>query len=157
LFKYDFSYAVADMYSLVTEMQERLKVHCLCLLYSALCVRSVQLVKLLRLSECVLQGRATVIGYGHLGDGNLHLNIMSDDEAVGGDIEPFVYEFTQRLRGSISAEHGLGFMKGEKIGGVLGSTALCAFSFGILARFGVLNPVVWDMCQVTPSQRVPSK
>jgi len=86
LFKYDFSYAVADMYSLVTEMQERLK------------------------------GRATVIGYGHLGDGNLHLNIMSDDETVGGDIEPFVYEFTQRLRGSISAEHGLGFMKGEKIG-----------------------------------------
>jgi len=87
LFKYDFSYAVPDMYSLVEEMRER------------------------------LNGRATVIGYGHLGDGNLHLNIMApDDPSLVNDIEPFVYEFTQRKKGSISAEHGLGLMKGEKIG-----------------------------------------
>lgn len=78
-------------------------------------------------SECLLgipateavrarQDRATVIGYGHLGDGNLHLNIMSDDSSVAADIEPFVYEFTSQRSGSISAEHGLGLMKGEKIG-----------------------------------------
>lgn len=30
-------------------------------------------------------------------------------------IEPFVYEWTSRHRGSISAEHGLGLMKAEKI------------------------------------------
>lgn len=57
-----------------------------------------------------------MIGYGHLGDGNLHLNIMSNCESVACEIEPFVYEFTQQMKGSISAEHGLGFMKGEKIG-----------------------------------------
>lgn len=30
-------------------------------------------------------------------------------------IEPFVYEWTSKQRGSISAEHGLGLMKAEKI------------------------------------------
>lgn len=30
-------------------------------------------------------------------------------------IEPFVYEWTSAQRGSISAEHGLGFMKADKI------------------------------------------
>lgn len=63
-----------------------------------------------------------MIGYGHLGDGNLHLNIMSNDASVVHDIEPFVYEFTQTKRGSISAEHGLGLMKGEKIGEDVGCT-----------------------------------
>lgn len=31
------------------------------------------------------------------------------------EIEPFVYEWTSAQRGSISAEHGLGFMKADKI------------------------------------------
>lgn len=30
-------------------------------------------------------------------------------------IEPFVYEWTSKQRGSISAEHGLGLMKANKI------------------------------------------
>uniref|UniRef100_A0A0D9WWC1 Probable D-2-hydroxyglutarate dehydrogenase, mitochondrial n=1 Tax=Leersia perrieri TaxID=77586 RepID=A0A0D9WWC1_9ORYZ len=58
-----------------------------------------------------------VLGYGHLGDGNLHLNIVStkySDEMLA-QIEPFVYEWTSKQRGSISAEHGLGLMKAEKI------------------------------------------
>ncbi|GJN10052.1 hypothetical protein PR202_ga28111 [Eleusine coracana subsp. coracana] len=61
--------------------------------------------------------RVEVLGYGHLGDGNLHLNILSSkyDESVLAQIEPFVYEWTSAQRGSISAEHGLGLMKAEKI------------------------------------------
>ena len=51
---------------------------------------------------------ATVVAYGHLGDGNLHLNVSvpeySDD--VLACIEPFVYEYTAKHKGSISAEHG---------------------------------------------------
>ena len=31
-------------------------------------------------------------------------------------IEPFVYEWTAKRKGSISAEHGLGQMKAEYIG-----------------------------------------
>jgi D-2-hydroxyglutarate dehydrogenase len=60
---------------------------------------------------------AEVLGYGHLGDGNLHLNILSSkySDNILAQIEPFVYEWTAGHRGSISAEHGLGQMKAEKI------------------------------------------
>eukprot|EP00041_Stephanoeca_diplocostata_P035682 m.1267152 g.1267152 ORF g.1267152 m.1267152 type:complete len:128 (+) comp24742_c0_seq8:4039-4422(+) len=56
-------------------------------------------------------------GYGHVGDGNLHLNIVASapsDEILAA-IEPFVYEYTSSRRGSVSAEHGLGVMKAKKI------------------------------------------
>lgn len=48
-----------------------------------------------------------------LGDGNLHLNVTSPskDLALLAAIEPYVYEWTARCRGSISAEHGLGLKK----------------------------------------------
>eukprot|EP00966_Prymnesium_polylepis_P247421 5721021-Prymnesium_polylepis.1 len=59
---------------------------------------------------------ALVSGFGHLGDGNLHLNIYTpgdfDKRAdVLGAIEPHVYEWIKARRGSISAEHGIGVMK----------------------------------------------
>lgn len=59
-----------------------------------------------------------VVGYGHLGDGNLHLNISvpSYDEEIRRKIEPWVYEWTAAVRGSVSAEHGLGAMKAGAIG-----------------------------------------
>lgn len=48
------------------------------------------------------------LGYGHVGDGNLHLNVTSKeyDAKVLDKIEPFIYEFTAKHKGSISAEHG---------------------------------------------------
>lgn len=59
-----------------------------------------------------------VVGYGHLGDGNIHLNVAVRryDKAVEKCIEPFVYEWIQERNGSISAEHGLGLSKGKYIG-----------------------------------------
>lgn len=56
-----------------------------------------------------------ICGYGHIGDSNIHLNISSADYSVDlhKQIEPFVYEHTAKLRGSISAEHGIGFMKSK--------------------------------------------
>ncbi|XP_073711315.1 D-2-hydroxyglutarate dehydrogenase, mitochondrial isoform X4 [Misgurnus anguillicaudatus] len=50
-----------------------------------------------------------VVGYGHVGDGNLHLDITSTgkDPALQAAIEPYVYEWTSKWKGSISAEHGL--------------------------------------------------
>jgi D-2-hydroxyglutarate dehydrogenase len=59
-----------------------------------------------------------VVGYGHLGDGNLHLNVSAPayDGAVLERLEPWVYEWTAARRGSVSAEHGLGRMKAECIG-----------------------------------------
>ena len=44
-----------------------------------------------------------------LGDGNLHLNITSNkaDESIEDILEPFVFEWTNKHAGSISAEHGV--------------------------------------------------
>ncbi|KAJ1667732.1 D-lactate ferricytochrome c oxidoreductase [Coemansia sp. RSA 1646] len=54
-----------------------------------------------------------VCGYGHIGDGNLHLNVVAEkfEDRVTGIFEPYVYEWVASHRGSISAEHGVGLMK----------------------------------------------
>jgi FAD/FMN-containing dehydrogenase len=59
-----------------------------------------------------------VVGYGHMGDSNLHLNVAVRryDKEVEKAIEPWVYEWIQKRQGSISAEHGLGIAKREFIG-----------------------------------------
>nr|DAD22292.1 TPA_asm: hypothetical protein HUJ06_023755 [Nelumbo nucifera] len=87
VYKYDLSLPIEKMYSIVEEMR-------------------------LRLGQS-----EKVLGYGHLGDGNLHLNISRPnyDDSVLAKIEPFVYEWTSKHRGSISAEHGLGLMKANEI------------------------------------------
>ncbi|XP_021937077.1 D-2-hydroxyglutarate dehydrogenase, mitochondrial isoform X3 [Zootermopsis nevadensis] len=58
-----------------------------------------------------------ICGYGHVGDGNLHLNITTPkfDPDVLKIIEPFVFEWTSKLKGSVSAEHGIGFKKTQYI------------------------------------------
>lgn len=59
-----------------------------------------------------------VVGYGHMGDSNLHLNIPTRrfDKEVEKQLEPFVYEWIAKRQGSISAEHGLGLAKKAYIG-----------------------------------------
>ncbi|KAK9249312.1 hypothetical protein V1506DRAFT_525557 [Lipomyces tetrasporus] len=54
-----------------------------------------------------------VVGYGHLGDGNLHLNVAVKqyDKEIEHILEPWVYEWIEKRQGSVSAEHGLGFAK----------------------------------------------
>ncbi len=57
----------------------------------------------------------TVGGYGHVGDGNIHINIAakSNDRVkeVHDLIFPYVLEEVGRRKGSISAEHGIGYAK----------------------------------------------
>ncbi|EGP85516.1 uncharacterized protein MYCGRDRAFT_74344 [Zymoseptoria tritici IPO323] len=59
-----------------------------------------------------------VIGYGHMGDSNLHINVATRryDKEVEKVLEPWVFEWVQKRNGSISAEHGLGLAKKEFIG-----------------------------------------
>ena len=60
-----------------------------------------------------------VAGFGHLGDGNLHLAISTRHSAhspeIRSKIEPFVFEWTAKQGGSISAEHGLGLKLPDNI------------------------------------------
>ncbi|MGE4243612.1 FAD-binding oxidoreductase [Ramlibacter sp.] len=64
-----------------------------------------------------------LVNFGHLGDGNLHYNVQAP---VGGDpaafldeyeerVNTIVYDNVQRFAGSISAEHGVGSLKVEKL------------------------------------------
>ncbi|KAK1726966.1 hypothetical protein CaCOL14_006545 [Colletotrichum acutatum] len=59
-----------------------------------------------------------VVGYGHMGDSNLHLNVAVRryDKRIEKVLEPFVYEWIKARNGSISAEHGLGVAKKNFIG-----------------------------------------
>ncbi|XP_069069719.1 D-2-hydroxyglutarate dehydrogenase, mitochondrial isoform X1 [Pleurodeles waltl] len=88
VYKYDISLPVEQLYQLVVDVRARLGM-----------------------------GAKNVVGYGHLGDGNLHLNVTSStfDNSLLASIEPFVYEWAARHRGSISAEHGLGLKKKQHI------------------------------------------
>jgi FAD/FMN-containing dehydrogenase len=68
VYKYDVSLPVGKMYNLVENMRERL----------------------------AYNPKIGVVGYGHLGDANLHLNIHEPtytDQTLGL-VEPYVYEFT---------------------------------------------------------------
>jgi len=99
VYKYDLSIPIAELYDLVNETRDRL-------------------------TEAGLLGNDSshpvvdVVGYGHMGDANLHLNIpvRKFDKAVEKKLEPFVYEWVQKRNGSISAEHGLGVTKKPYIG-----------------------------------------
>ncbi|GAA5887750.1 hypothetical protein JCM5296_004479 [Sporobolomyces johnsonii] len=93
VYKYDLSMPVKDMYSLVEEARERFK-------------------------EKGIDEIKTTVGYGHIGDGNLHINIVAKDwsDKVEKTIEPWIYEATAKRNGSISAEHGLGVMKATYVG-----------------------------------------
>ena len=68
---------------------------------------------------------ARLVNYGHLGDGNLHYNVQAPAGA-GADAEAFlrddesgvnavVYDMVDQFRGSISAEHGVGSLKRDKL------------------------------------------
>ncbi len=59
-----------------------------------------------------------VIWFGHIGDGNLHLNILAPDDMDYAEfvkacekVNPLIFEVLQELGGSISAEHGVGLLK----------------------------------------------
>lgn len=56
-------------------------------------------------------GTVTLISYGHLGDGNLHIAVSCGSTADKAEIEQLVYEPLRALRGSVSAEHGIGVDK----------------------------------------------
>jgi FAD/FMN-containing dehydrogenase len=56
---------------------------------------------------------ATVMIYGHLGDGNIHIVVDVPGMPKHGhdDIDQVIYDVTREFRGSISAEHGIGTKK----------------------------------------------
>lgn len=85
-YKYDISLPLTDFYDIVEVLRKRLGN---------------------KVTRCV--------AYGHLGDGNLHFNATTAEfsQEVLDTIEPFIYEWTAKRNGSISAEHGIGYKKSK--------------------------------------------
>ena len=99
VYKYDLSIPLSELYKLVEDTRDRLT--------------SAGLV-----GDNDKDPVVGVVGYGHIGDSNLHLNIATRrfDKNVEKTLEPFVYEWIAERNGSISAEHGLGLAKKAFIG-----------------------------------------
>ncbi len=63
---------------------------------------------------------AEPVSYGHLGDGNIHLNVLAPRMMARADVPDFLHRCEEiifaaidRFGGSISAEHGIGLKKRE--------------------------------------------
>ncbi|WP_027720427.1 FAD-binding oxidoreductase [Maridesulfovibrio zosterae] len=88
-----------------------------------------------------------ILCFGHLGDGNIHVSVMHDksvpvqaDAALKAKKE--IFEYTLKLGGTLSGEHGIGLTKAKFIGMQLGKTELKLMS-GIKKVFdpyNIMNP-----------------
>ncbi|PHQ79477.1 MAG: FAD-binding oxidoreductase [Coxiella sp. (in: Bacteria)] len=58
------------------------------------------------------------VWFGHIGDGNIHLNILNADHADEHlqKLIAKIYTLVINLKGSLSAEHGIGLLKKEYLG-----------------------------------------
>ena len=100
VYKFDLSIPLPDMYKLVEDTRRRLD--------------SAGLIG----DDPDRHPVVGVVGFGHMGDANLHLNVSTRhfDKRVEEELEPWVYEWIRSKNGSISAEHGLGLAKKKYIG-----------------------------------------
>jgi FAD/FMN-containing dehydrogenase len=90
-----------------------------------------------------------VVWYGHIGDGNLHLNILKPEnlqieefKARCNDVSVAIFDAIKTLGGSVSAEHGVGTLKAPYLGYSKSDSEIDAMR-AIKAIFdpdGILNP-----------------
>ena len=90
-----------------------------------------------------------VVWYGHIGDGNLHLNILKPEnlqieefKARCNEVSTDIFDAIKRLGGSVSAEHGVGTLKAPYLGYSKSDSEIDAMR-AIKAIFdpdGILNP-----------------
>jgi len=73
-----------------------------------------------------------LVNFGHLGDGNLHYNVQAPAGADGpaflknheDEVNTWVFDQVKAFNGSISAEHGIGSLKADKLTHYKDPTAL---------------------------------
>ena len=90
-----------------------------------------------------------VLWYGHLGDGNLHMNVLRPEDLSAAEfharcngLTPSVFALVQRHGGSVSAEHGVGLLKRDYLHYTRSEQEI-AMMRQIKAAFdpdGILNP-----------------
>jgi len=83
--------------------------------------------------------------YGHAGDGNLHVNLLWNDESQRPAVDSAIralFEAVVEMGGTLSGEHGIGALKAPYLG-LEQSEALIALQRRVKDVFdprGVLNP-----------------
>jgi FAD/FMN-containing dehydrogenase len=93
-------------------------------------------------------GTLSVHHWGHLGDGNIHLNVLGPAPHLGGvasgDLDGAVLGLVARFGGSISAEHGIGRLKRPWLHLSRSASEVSAFRAvkRALDPAGILNPGV---------------
>lgn len=105
--------------------------------------RYAQLVERAPAAVAAVDPAARTIVYGHVGDGNLHVNVLGpgpDDPAV----DDAVLELVLELGGSVSAEHGIGVAKVDWLVRDRGEAAVAAMRAikDAWDPSGILNPGV---------------
>ena len=92
-----------------------------------------------------IRHRVPIVGFGHAGNGNLHVNLLPRDEGERQRAEAAladVFACVIRLDGTLSGEHGIGLAKREFLAQAIDPAAL-ALMRRIRAQFdpdGILNP-----------------
>lgn len=124
-YKYDLSIPLDELYKLVDDTRDRLT-------------------EMGFVGDSEKDPVLDVVGYGHMGDSNLHLNVpvRRYDKEVEKALEPWVYEWIAKRTGSISAEHGLGIAKRDFVGYSKNETmiALMKQVKQLFDPVGIMNP-----------------
>eukprot|EP00759_Apiculatamorpha_spiralis_P008832 PhF_6_TR15681/c0_g1_i1/m.24382/K18204/D2HGDH; D-2-hydroxyglutarate dehydrogenase len=88
-----------------------------------------------------------VCGYGHVADGNLHLNVVDStrgghDAKVKEILHPYLYDEVAKRGGSISAEHGIGLGKRDALARTKNAVVLQKMKLlkNTFDPKGILNP-----------------
>jgi glycolate oxidase subunit GlcD len=90
-----------------------------------------------------------IIWFGHIGDGNLHLNILKPENLDNDEffakcvqVNKWVFDIVEKYNGSISAEHGVGMVKKDYLSYTRSKEEIVIMK-GIKKAFdpnGVMNP-----------------
>jgi FAD/FMN-containing dehydrogenase len=87
--------------------------------------------------------------FGHIGDGNLHVNVMKPDDMEAAafleevhEVDRHLFTLVKQHHGSVSAEHGIGLLKREWLGYTRSAeeVALMGAVKRVLDPRGILNP-----------------
>ncbi len=89
----------------------------------------------------------TIANFGHAGDGNIHVNIMTDrnnklEYRKAQDAVRDIFEATLKLEGTISGEHGVGLTKKQYVGMELSDAGIDLMKAvkNVFDPRGILNP-----------------
>jgi len=97
--------------------------------------------------EIAEKNNLIIANFGHAGDGNIHVNVMTDKDDKeeyqrAKDSIKDIFEATLKLGGTISGEHGVGLTKKQFVGMELSDTSIAIMKNikNVFDPKGIMNP-----------------